>query len=136
MTSQAMKQNTKKIIDKKEFFDKYRSLIALALLVVVVSILSPSFLTTKNIFNVLRQTSVNAIIAAGMTFVILTGGIDLSVGSILAISGAVCASMLVSGTNMIIAIIVALAIGAVVGFLNGFIITKGKLQPFIATLAQ
>lgn len=111
MTSQAMKQNTKKIIDKKEFFDKYRSLIALALLVVVVSILSPSFLTTKNIFNVLRQTSVNAIIAAGMTFVILTGGIDLSVGSILAISGAVCASMLVSGTNMIIAIIVALAIG-------------------------
>ena len=85
MTSQAMKQNTKKIIDKKEFFDKYRSLIALALLVVVVSILSPSFLTTKNIFNVLRQTSVNAIIAAGMTFVILTGGIDLSVGSILAI---------------------------------------------------
>ena len=107
MTSQAMKQNTKKIIDKKEFFDKYRSLIALALLVVVVSILSPSFLTTKNIFNVLRQTSVNAIIAAGMTFVILTGGIDLSVGSILAISGAVCGSMLVSGTNMIIAIIVA-----------------------------
>ena len=135
MTSQAMKQNTKKIIDKKEFFDKYRSLIALALLVVVVSILSPSFLTTKNIFNVLRQTSVNAIIAAGMTFVILTGGIDLSVGSILDISGAVCASMLVSGTNMIIAIIVALAIGAVVGFLNGFIISKGKLQPFIATLA-
>ena len=135
MTSQAMKQNTKKIIDKKEFFDKYRSLIALALLVVVVSILSPSFLTTKNIFNVLRQTSVNAIIAAGMTFVILTGGIDLSVGSILAISGAVCASMLVSGTNMIIAIIVALAIGAVVGFLNGFIISKGKLQPFISTLA-
>ena len=135
MTSQAMKETTKKIIDKKEFFDKYRSLIALALLVVVVSILSPSFLTTKNIFNVLRQTSVNAIIAAGMTFVILTGGIDLSVGSILAISGAVCASMLVSGTNMIIAIIVALVIGAVVGFLNGFIISKGKLQPFIATLA-
>ena len=110
MTSQAMKQNTKKIIDKKEFFDKYRSLIALALLVVVVSILSPSFLTTKNIFNVLRQTSVNAIIAAGMTFVILTGGIDLSVGSILAISGAVCASMLVSGTNIVIAVLVVVEV--------------------------
>ena len=92
-------------------------------------------LTTKNIFNVLRQTSVNAIIAAGMTFVILTGGIDLSVGSILAISGAVCASMLVSGTNIIIAVIIALVIGGAVGFLNGFIISKGKLQPFIATLA-
>ena len=118
MTSQVMKQTQNKKIDKKEMLDKYKSLIGLALLVVVVSILSPSFLTTKNIFNVLRQTSVNAIIAAGMTFVILTGGIDLSVGSILAISGAVCASMLVSGTNMIIAIIVALVIGAVVGFLN------------------
>ena len=135
MTTQAMKQNTKKTIDKKEILDKYRSLIALVILVAVVSVLSPSFLTTKNIFNVLRQTSVNAIIAAGMTFVILTGGIDLSVGSILAISGAVCASMLVSGTNIVIAVLVALVIGGVVGFLNGFVIAKGKLQPFIATLA-
>ena len=135
MTTQAMRQNTKKSIDKKEILDKYRSLIALVILVAVVSVLSPSFLTTKNIFNVLRQTSVNAIIAAGMTFVILTGGIDLSVGSILAISGAVCASMLVSGTNIVIAVLVALVIGGVVGFLNGFVIAKGKLQPFIATLA-
>ncbi len=135
MTSQVMKETQKKSINKKEFLDKYRSLIALALLVVVVSILSPSFLTTKNIFNVLRQTAVNAIIAAGMTFVILTGGIDLSVGSILAISSAVCASMLVSGTHIIVAVIIALVIGAVVGFLNGFVISKGKLQPFIATLA-
>ena len=135
MTSQAIKETQKKKIDKREIFDKYRSLIALVLLVVVVSILSPSFLTTKNIFNVLRQTSVNAVIAAGMTFVILTGGIDLSVGSILAISGAVCASMLVSGTNIVIAVLVALVIGGAVGFLNGFVIAKGKLQPFIATLA-
>ena len=64
MTSQVMKQTQNKKIDKKEMLDKYKSLIGLALLVVVVSILSPSFLTTKNIFNVLRQTSVNAIIAA------------------------------------------------------------------------
>ena len=85
--------------------------------------------------NILRQTSVNAVIAAGMTFVILTGGIDLSVGSILGISGAVCASILVSGQNVVIAVLAALVVGAVVGFLNGFIISKGKLQPFIATLA-
>ena len=124
MTSQAMKQ--KKQIDKKEILDKYRSLIALALLVVVVSILSPSFLTTKNIFNVLRQTSVNAIIAAGMTFVILTGGIDLSVGSILAISGAVCASMLVSGTNIIIAVIISLLRGLTLVFTDGKPITLGS----------
>ncbi len=70
-----------------------------------------------------------------MTFVILTGGIDLSVGSILAISGAVCASLLVSGKGIFVAVLAALVIGALVGFLNGFIITKGKLQPFIATLA-
>lgn len=132
-----MSQETKnkKGLNKSEIIDKYKSLIGLVLLVVVISILSPSFLTTKNIFNVLRQTSINAIIAAGMTFVILTGGIDLSVGSILAISGAVCANMLVGGTNIVIASIVALLIGAGIGFLNGFVIAKGKLQPFIATLA-
>ncbi len=121
--------------DIKAIVEKYKSLIGLVLLVGIVSILSPSFLSTKNIFNILRQTSVNAIIAAGMTFVILTGGIDLSVGSILAISGAVCASLLASGQSIIIAIIAALLIGAIVGFLNGFIISKGNLQPFIATLA-
>ena len=134
MSSQVKQQP--KNIDLKEFLIKYKSLIGLLVLVTIVSILSPSFLSTKNIFNILRQTSVNGIIAAGMTFVILTGGIDLSVGSILAISGAVCASLLVSGQNIIIAVLAALIIGAMVGFLNGFIITKGKLQPFIATLAQ
>ena len=77
-----------------------------------------SFLSTKNIFNVLRQTSVNGIIAAGMTFVILTGGIDLSVGSILAISGAICASLLVSGQNIFVAVIAALAVGTVIGFIK------------------
>ena len=133
MSSQVKQQP--KNIDLKEFLIKYKSLVGLLVLITIVTILSPSFLSTKNIFNILRQTSVNGIIAAGMTFVILTGGIDLSVGSILAISGAVCASLLASGQNIIIAVLVALIIGAMVGFLNGFIITKGKLQPFIATLA-
>lgn len=133
MSSQVKQQP--KNIDLKEFLIKYKSLVGLLVLITIVTILSPSFLSTKNIFNILRQTSVNGIIAAGMTFVILTGGIDLSVGSILAISGAVCASLLASGQNIIIAVLAALIIGAMVGFLNGFIITKGKLQPFIATLA-
>ena len=132
--SSHVKQQPKNI-DLKEFLIKYKSLVGLLVVVTIVTILSPSFLSTKNIFNILRQTSVNGIIAAGMTFVILTGGIDLSVGSILAISGAVCASLLASGQNIIIAVLAALIIGAMVGFLNGFIITKGKLQPFIATLA-
>ncbi len=134
MSSQVKQQP--KNIDLKEFLIKYKSLVGLLVLITIVTILSPSFLSTKNIFNILRQTSVNGIIATGMTFVILTGGIDLSVGSILAISGAVCASLLASGQNIIIAVLAALIIGAMVGFLNGFIITKGKLQPFIATLAQ
>lgn len=134
MSSQVKQQP--KNIDLKEFLIKYKSLVGLLVLITIVTILSPSFLSTKNIFNILRQTSVNGIISAGMTFVILTGGIDLSVGSILAISGAVCASLLASGQNIIIVVLAALIIGAMVGFLNGFIITKGKLQPFIATLAQ
>ncbi|RDY23713.1 ribose ABC transporter permease [Romboutsia maritimum] len=130
-----MENNNSKNIDFKEIIVKYKSLIGLIMLIVIVSILSPSFLSSKNILNILRQTSVNAIIAAGMTFVILTGGIDLSVGSTLAISGAIAASLLASGQNIIISTIAAIVVGAVVGFLNGFVIAKGKLQPFIATLA-
>lgn len=133
MSSQVGKQHSG--FNLKETLIKYKSLVGLLSLIIVVSILNPSFLSTKNIFNILRQTSVNGIIAAGMTFVILTGGIDLSVGSILAISGAICASLLVSGQSILISSLAALVIGALIGFLNGFIITKGKLQPFIATLA-
>jgi len=135
MTSQSIQKVEKKNINLKELLFKYKSLIGLVLLIGIVSILNPAFLSGKNILNILRQTSVNAIIAAGMTFVILTGGIDLSVGSILAISGAVCASLMVNGQNMILAVIIAIIIGGVFGTLNGFIISKGKLQPFIATLA-
>lgn len=71
-----------------------------------------------------------------MTFVILTGGIDLSVGSILGFSGAIAASLVVSGQNIVLAVIAAIAVGAGIGFINGLVISKGKLQPFIATLAS
>src|SRR4051812_23395119 len=81
-------------------------LVGLILIVLVLSIVSPEFLDITNIFNVLRQISINALLAFGMTFVILTGGIDLSVGSILALSGAVTASMLADGTGAITASIV------------------------------
>lgn len=135
MQSNCIQDTKSKNLDIKELLVKYKSLVGLVLLVAVVSILSPSFLSSKNIFNILRQTSINAIIAAGMTFVILTGGIDLSVGSILAISGAVCASLLASGQSIAIGVLASIIIGAGVGFLNGFVISKGKLQPFIATLA-
>ena len=120
---------------KKIDISKFQSLIGLIVLSVIVAFINSRFMTTSNILNILRQTSINAVIATGMTFVILTGGIDLSVGSILGFSGAVAAMMLASGVDSIIAIPVALIVGLVVGALNGVLISKGKLQPFIVTLA-
>jgi ribose transport system permease protein len=122
------------MMDKNKLM-KFKSIIGLIIFSVIISFLSPRFLTLPNMLNVFRQTSINAVIAAGMTFVILTGGIDLSVGSVLAFSGAICASLIASGTNVVIAIILALIIGGIVGAISGVIISKGKIQPFIATLA-
>ncbi|CAK7085054.1 ribose ABC transporter permease [Tissierella sp.] len=115
--------------------DKLRPIIGLIIFSVIISILNPRFLTMGNLLNVFRQTSINAIIAAGMTFVILSAGIDLSVGSILGFSGAVGAKMLASGYNIWLSLLVAIVIGAVAGIVNGIIITRGKVQPFIGTLA-
>lgn len=109
--------------------------IGLLLIILVISILNPSFLTVSNILNVLRQVSINALIAFGMTFVILTGGIDLSVGSILAFSSAITASLLATGVDPFIAVFIGLIVGAVLGAINGIVISKGKVAPFIATLA-
>lgn len=120
----------------KEKLNRIRPLIGLIIFSVLISFASPRFLTKSNLLNVFRQTSINAIIAAGMTFVILTGGIDLSVGSILGFSGAIAAGLLAGGVNIFFAILAALIIGAVAGMFNGIIITKGKVQPFIATLAM
>ena len=119
----------------KELLGKLGPLLGLLLIVVVITILNPSFMTTDNILNILRQVSISALIAFGMTFVILTGGIDLSVGSTLALTGAVAASMLASGMDPMLAILAALTLGAVLGAINGIIIAKGNVAPFIATLA-
>ncbi|MED3852307.1 ribose ABC transporter permease RbsC [Priestia megaterium] len=114
---------------------KLGPLLGLFILIVIVSILNPSFLEPLNILNLLRQVAINALIAFGMTFVILTGGIDLSVGSILALSSALMAGMIVSGVDPILAILIGCVLGAVMGMINGLLITKGKMAPFIATLA-
>lgn len=119
----------------KENLAKYKSLIGLVILCAIITFVTPSFLTLSNITNVFTQVSVNAIIAVGMTFVILTGGIDLSVGSTLAISGALSASIIKSTGSIFLAIIVAGITGIVIGVINGLLIAKGKLQAFIATLA-
>ncbi|AIY06527.1 ribose ABC transporter, permease protein [Planococcus sp. PAMC 21323] len=101
----------------------------------IITILNPDFLSVSNLMNVLRQVSINALIAFGMTFVILTGGIDLSVGSTLALTGAVTAGLMASGVDPIFAMLLGLLLGAVLGAINGIIIAKGKVAPFIATLA-
>ena len=106
----------------KANISKYKSLIGLVLLCIVITIVTPNFLSVSNITNVFTQVSVNAIIAIGMTFVILTGGIDLSVGSTLAISGAVGASIVKSTGNVFLAIIVAAVIGIAVGLINGLLV--------------
>jgi ribose transport system permease protein len=102
--------------------------------VVIFTILSDRFLTVSNMLNILRQISINGTIAFGMTFVILSGGIDLSVGSVFAFSAVVGASVL-QGGNVLPGILAALGVGAAFGAFNGVIIARMKLQPFIVTLA-
>ena len=118
----------------KEFLLKYKSIIGLVVFSAFIAVLNPAFITPSNVLNILRQTSINAIIAAGVTFAILIGGIDLSVGSVLGISGAVAASMVAGGANAFQAVITAIAIGVGIGIFNGLVISKGKVQAFIATL--
>ncbi|GKX57450.1 ribose ABC transporter permease [Leminorella grimontii] len=120
----------------KEWLLEQKSLIALIVLIVVVSFLSPNFFTLNNMFNILQQTSVNAIIAVGMTLVILTSGIDLSVGSVLALTGAVAASIVGLEVNVFVAVAGALLLGAAIGGVSGVIVAKGKVQAFIATLVM
>jgi ribose transport system permease protein len=108
-------------------------LLALAL---VLWALTPHFLTISNLLNIAEQATIIAIIAVGMTFVIITGGIDLSVGSVLAFAGVVMASVLHSGLPLPLALIVGLAAGLLCGVINGLLITVGRLPPFIATLGM
>ena len=125
----------KQFTAKTSFMEKIIPFIGLILLIIVVSILNPSFLDLSNLLNLLRQISINGLIAFGMTFIILTGGIDLSVGSILALSSAFIALMITSGVDPIIALIIGVLIGFVLGAVNGLLVTKGNMAPFIATLA-
>ena len=126
---------------------KFQSLIALFVLCLVLSLLTDKFLVMDNIWNVMRQISVNICIATGMTLVVLTGGIDLSVGSVLALSGAMAAGLLKNGlqfasANIFVgftvlgAILAGLLVGSVLGLFNGWTITRFKVPPFVATLAM
>lgn len=122
---------------KKQFKENQNlgTIVALIILIVFVSVLNPAFLQVNNLLNLMRQLIINGFIALGMTFVILTGGIDLSVGSTLALTSAIFAGLLQGGMPTILAILISLGLGLILGLLNGILITKGKLAPFIVTLA-
>jgi ribose/xylose/arabinose/galactoside ABC-type transport system permease subunit len=113
---------------------QFGTLIGLVALCSVLWILTPYFLTVSNLLNVAEQTSINAIVAVGMTFVILSGGIDLSVGSIVALSGVVLGVALRDGQPLALALALTLVIGAVCGEVNGLLVSHGGLPPFIVTL--
>jgi len=113
---------------------QFGTVIGLAALCATLWILTPHFLTLSNLLNVAEQTSINAIVAVGMTFVILSAGIDLSVGSIVALSGVVLGTVLQAGQPLAVALPAALAAGFGCGLANGALISWGRLPPFIVTL--
>lgn len=111
-------------------------LLGLAVLCAVMSLASPFFLTPDNLVNAVLQAAINATLACGMTFVILTGGIDLSVGSIVAFAGVILGMLLKEGVPAPVALLGCVAVGALCGAFNGLLVTRVGLPPFIATLGS
>ena len=124
------------IAQQKATLKKLGPLLALVAVCIGLAFMSPNFLTVGNSFDVMRQVSINALIAFGMTLSILLGGIDLSVGSILAVSSVLAAMMMRGGHGAGLAVGIAVLAGAGMGSLNGVIIAKGRVAPFIATLGM
>jgi ribose transport system permease protein len=130
-----------------KYFIRFQSLIALFILCLVISLLSDKFFTINNGWNVMRQIAVNVCISVGMTLIVLTAGIDLSVGSVLALCGAITAGLLKYGIELppaslfigftlLGAVLAGLLTGTILGLFNGWTITKFKVPPFVATLAM
>src|SRR5829696_1591646 len=115
---------------------QFGTLIGLLLLSAVLWALTPHFLTVANLLNIAQQTSINAIVAVGMTYVIVSGGIDLSVGSIVALSGVALGAALQGGQPLPLALAIAIAVGSACGLVNGVIVSWGGLPPFIVTLGM
>lgn len=125
--------NKKKLINQ---INIYRSVLILLVICVFATILSPSFLSVTNLFNVFKQITVAGIVGCGMTFVILTGGIDLSVGSILGLSAVLASGVLASTGNTAVAVAVSLTVGIACGAVNGFFVSVCGIPPFISTLGM
>ena len=141
------RQETDKGFDAFSFLARFAPLIFLLLLMAVFAIIEPRFLSSINLFNVMRQVSITGLLAIGMTFVILTAGIDLSVGSLLAFAGLVAAAVAKGGMQdrftvgdaaigygWPLAALAAIAVGLVCGYLQGIAITRLKVPAFVVTL--
>jgi len=118
------------------FFQRFGLLISFLLLCIALSFLSDRFLTVGNWTNILRQSTINLIIAIGMTYVILTAGIDLSVGAVLALATVVTADLLQRGIPILPTVIVGLTLGGALGLASGVLISRVKVPPFVATLGM
>lgn len=118
------------------YLRKLASALSLLIIVIILTILSPHFLTAENMLSIGLQMSVIAIMSIGQVWIIISGGIDLSVGSILALSGVVTTMFISDGMNMVVASLLGIATGTICGFINGFLTAVGKLPPFISTLGM
>jgi inositol transport system permease protein len=121
----------------KSVAGKLGLVVALAAIFVALSLAHPSFLTVPNLVNLVRQISINGILAVGVTYVLLTGGVDLSLGSVVALTGVIAACFAHPGQYpLILPILMGIGAGACCGVLNGFVITRGRVAPFIVTLGM
>ena len=122
-------------IDKRELLRRYGILIMLLVLIIYFSFGSEYFLTGSNVVNVLRQSAVTGISAVGLTYVMLTGGIDLSIGAVIGLTAVTAASCMAKfGLSPILACIIALALGALIGLINGILVNYVDIPALIATL--
>jgi ribose/xylose/arabinose/galactoside ABC-type transport system permease subunit/ABC-type sugar transport system substrate-binding protein len=119
-----------------EWGKRAQALLVLAAVVALLGVASPHFLTADNLLNVTQQSAINAILGIGLTFVIISAGIDLSVGSLLALAGLVTADLLVHGAPAPVAALAGVGVGAALGTVNGLVTTWGRIPPFITTLGM
>jgi inositol transport system permease protein len=119
-----------------QYLNKYGLLLALLLICVALSILTPNFFSIQNLVIILRQISINGILAVGVAFVIISGGIDLSLGSVLALTGVVAALFARNESGIFLPVTMGILTGLAIGTINGLVITKGKTAPFIVTLGM
>lgn len=129
-------EKVKKPFDRQRFLKEYGIILIFVVLVIAMTILSPNFAQPKNLINILKQTSINGILSLGMMFVIISGGFDLSVGSVVGVTGVVAAYLGKGDYPLILPLLVCLALGALFGFGNGIGVSLGNLPPFIMTLGM